>query len=223
MIKSLKKLTKGLILAVGTLVVVAALGLGGAGIYYKNDAIRVYTGLREQVLNITVNVKQTIDDSTKIIGDVFKNGNASITEVQNYIDELKRQADNLSPAQKKALLDKIDEIEKALENVKKQLNSESQKNLENAVKEYTDVVAGVATQIETYANDLDPPKFTATYDAVTISMTAVSAAILGVIIITTILQFTFYKNIDGVSVRRTNAKKDITKHIEKIRKKYPNL
>ena len=99
----------------------------------------------------------------------------------------------------------------------------NQSEIEGSINKFIDTTTDVANKIQEVAGNMSSTQFSEIYETVTVSMTVVPAVILSVIIVTSIIQLILYKKIDGVRVRRSKAKSDLVKHMNKILKKYPDL
>ena len=225
MINLLKKISKGLIISIGTLVTIATLAGGSIGIYYKETSVSFYSNLRQTVLDTVKQVNDTLNSAETMLDDIFKNGKSSLEEIQQKIKEMKDKVNSISDQNtKQSINDMITKIEESVKNIQDSVLSDANESqIKNSVNDFVDVANNVSGEIESYAKDISPQKFSETYDVVTISMTAVSGTILGTIIVTSIIQMMIYKKVNGVKVRRSKVKYDLVKHMNKILKKYPNL
>lgn len=225
MINLLKKISKGLIISIGTLVTIATLAGGSIGIYYKETSVSFYSDLRQTVLDTVKQVNDTLNSAETMLDDIFKNGKSSLEEIQQKIKEMKDKVNSISDQNtKQSINDMITKIEESVKNIQDSVLSDANESqIKNSVNDFVDVANNVSGEIESYAKDISPQKFSETYDVVTISMTAVSGTILGTIIVTSIIQMMIYKKVNGVKVRRSKVKYDLVKHMNKILKKYPNL
>ena len=88
MINLLKKISKGLIISIGTLVTIATLAGGSIGIYYKETSVSFYSDLRQTVLDTVKQVNDTLNSAETMLDDIFKNGKSSLEEIQQKIKEM---------------------------------------------------------------------------------------------------------------------------------------
>lgn len=211
MITIIKKICKGIIIAIGSIVTVAALVGGSVGIAYKKEVVTEYTSLRNNTLLPALdNLKKAVNNGT--VEQIFTNTNNQLDTIKDDLNKIEQTY----PTSK----DDVDKIITTINNIQSDvLNDQNKQEIETLVSD----VNNVSSQLESFLDNLTPQKFTKTYDDVTISLTAVSATILGVIILASIVQLALYKKVEGVRVRRTKVKSDLVKHMDKILKKYPNL
>lgn len=211
MITIIKKICKGIIIAIGTLITLVALVGGSVGIAYKKEVVTEYTSLRDNTLLPALdNLKKAVNNGT--VEQIFTNTNNQLDTIKDDLNKIEQTY----PTSK----DDVDKIITTINNIQSDvLNDQNKQEIETLVSD----VNNVSSQLESFLDNLTPQKFTKTYDDVTISLTAVSATILGVIILTSIVQLALYKKVEGVRVRRTRVKSDLVKHMDKILKKYPNL
>lgn len=225
MMNLMKKICKGIVLTIGTLMTLAALVGGSVGIYYKETSVGFYTNLRSSILDTITQINTTLSSTETLIDDIFKNGNDSLKTIQENIKELETKADSINDESTKTQIkEMISKIETSVKTIQDNiLNDNNEQTIKDSVNKFVEVANDVSSQIESYAQDITPQKFSETYETVTVSMTTVSATVLGIIIATSIIQFLIYKKVDGVRVRRSKVKSDLVKHVNKILKKYPSV
>ena len=70
MVGVVRKLTKTIVLSVGTVILGAVCAVGGAGLYFKEDAVKFYTQIRNEVTSISSTLDNGIDQFNKTISEV---------------------------------------------------------------------------------------------------------------------------------------------------------
>ena len=233
MINLFKKISKGILITIGTLVSLATMGIGSVGIYYKQTSIDFYNGLRNGIINTTEQVKEGLNSAKNLVHEIFTEGQESLKTSNSDLNSLENQVNNIQNDSdaKKQIQELIQNIKTAIKIIEDQIGAtksdgstnNNQSEIEGSINKFIDTTTDVANKIQEVAGNMSSTQFSEIYETVTVSMTVVPAVILSVIIVTSIIQLILYKKIDGVRVRRSKAKSDLVKHMNKILKKYPDL
>lgn len=233
MINLFKKISKGILITIGTLVSLATMGIGSVGIYYKQTSIDFYNGLRNGIINTTEQVKEGLNSAKNLVHEIFTEGQESLKTLNSDLNSLENQVNNIQNDSdaKKQIQELIQNIKTAIKIIEDQIGAtksdgstnNNQSEIEGSINKFIDTTTDVANKIQEVAGNMSSTQFSEIYETVTVSMTVVPAVILSVIIVTSIIQLILYKKIDGVRVRRSKAKSDLVKHMNKILKKYPDL
>ncbi len=233
MINLFKKISKGILITIGTLVSLVTMGIGSAGIYYKQTSIDFYDGLKKEIIDTTQQVKEGLNSAKNLVHEIFTEGKESLKTLNSDLTSLEEQVNNIKndTDAKKQIQELIQKIKTATKTIENQIGStksdgstnNNQSEIEGAINKFIDTTTDVTNQIQEIVGSMSSTQFSETYETVTVSMTVVPAVILSVIIVTSIIQLILYKKIDGVRVRRTKAKSDLVKHMKNILKKYPDL
>ena len=233
MINLFKKISKGILITIGTLVSLATMGIGSVGIYYKQTSIDFYNGLRNGIINTTEQVKEGLNSAKNLVHEIFTEGQESLKTSNSDLNSLENQVNNIQNDSdaKKQIQELIQNIKTAIKIIEDQIGAtksdgstnNNQSEIEGSINKFIDTTTDVDNKIQEVAGNMSSTQFSEIYETVTVSMTVVPAVILSVIIVTSIIQLILYKKIDGVRVRRSKAKSDLVKHMNKILKKYPDL
>ena len=252
MVGMIRKLTKTIVLAVGTIILGAVCTVGTTGLYFKEDAVNFYTQLRDQVQNISKTLEDGINEFYKTIDKVQELPTSIKTEFGKYKDnfdqiatKLVEQANELDKQQPSHLptSTKVDSTPSAqLRELAKQIK-EAGGAISDDVNKISDQVGSVTSseivvQIKTFLGtvktdylpkvnqitiEVTPEKFSEYYGFTATVMVAVSGSILGLGLLSGLLTYLFYKNVDGKLVRKSSQKSELTNHVKYILKKYPEI
>ncbi|WPL38633.1 MG_279/MG_280 family protein [Malacoplasma iowae] len=255
MVNMVRKLTKTVVLGVGTIVLGAVCTVGAVGLYFKEDAVKFYTQIRNEVQSISSTLDKGIDQFNTTIDKVETLPEELKTEFDKYKDEfnqiatkLEEQAnqiesqkpsksssnivvDNSTTSASEQLKELAKQIRKAGEGISSGIDS-----ISNSVDSVTS--SEIVTQIKTFLNtvktdylpkvnqiiaQVTPEKFSEYYGFGATVMVATSGSILGLGLLSGLLTFGLYKNVDGKLVRKSSQKSELTSHIKYILKKYPEI
>lgn len=144
----LKSLSKFLIITFGSISLIAIMGAGAAGIYYKKDALEYYSNIRnetqkEDTGNIFTNIR-TIMDNLK------NNVSSSKGQIQNLITTAETEINNLT--------NKITELENAINNgtyVAKASTNQAQENIKQLIESLKQVKNQLQTSINNVKNNIE--------------------------------------------------------------------
>lgn len=232
MINMLKKVAKSILISIGSLVIVAVMGIGSVGIYYKETSINFYDGLRKGIIETAQQVKDGLGSAKNSVAEIFEKGQESLENLNSDLTKLKDEVKNIDDSSTKNQINNlIDNIQTAIVQLENQIGTQksdgesnnNQNEIESAINKFIDTTTDITNQIQEVAGSLSTSQFSETYEVVTISMTAIPAVILVTVIVTTIIQLIMYKKVFGVKVRRIKAKSDLVKYVNKILKKYPDI
>ena len=252
MVGMIRKFTKTIVLAMGTIILGAVCTVGTAGLYFKEDAVNFYIQIRDQVQNISKVLEDGINEFDKTIDKVEELPTSIKTEFGKYKDnfdqiatKLEQQADELDKNQPSQLptSTKVDSTPSAqLRELAKQIK-EAGGAISDGVNKISDQVGSVTSseivvQIKTFLGtvktdylpkvnqitiEVTPEKFSEYYGFTATVMVAASGSILGLGLLSGLLTYAFYKNVDGKLVRKSSQKSELTNHVKYILKKYPEI
>ena len=249
MVGMIRKLTKTIVLAVGTIILGAVCTVGTEGLYFKEDAVKFYTQIRDQVQNISKTLEDGINEFNETIDKVQELPTSIKTEFVKYKDnfdqiatKLEEQANELNKHQPSQLSTstKVDSTPSAqLRELAKQIK-EAGGAISDGVNKISDQVGFVTSseivvQIKTFLGtvktdylpkvnqitvEVTPEKFSEYYGFTATVMVVVSGSVLGLGLLSGLLTYVFYKNVDGKLVRKSSQKSELTNHVKYILKKY---
>ena len=252
MVGMIRKLTKTIVLAVGTIILGAVCTVGTAGLYFKEHSVKFYTQIRDQVQNISKTLEDGINEFNETIDKVQELPTSIKTEFVKYKDnfdqiatKLEEQANELNKHQPSQLSTstKVDSTPSAqLRELAKQIK-EAGGAISDGVNKISDQVGFVTSseivvQIKTFLGtvktdylpkvnqitvEVTPEKFSEYYGFTATVMVVVSGSVLGLGLLSGLLTYVFYKNVDGKLVRKSSQKSELTNHVKYILKKYPEI
>lgn len=251
MVNMVRKLTKTVVLGVGTIVLGAVCTVGAVGLYFKEDAVKFYTQIRNEVQSISSTLDSGIDQFNTTIDKVEKLPGELKTEFGKYKEnfddiakKLEEQAEQIESQKPKSSIANGSDSNPSsqLKELAKQIREAGDK-ISQGVDSISDSVGSVTnseivTQIKTFLNTVKtdylpkvnqiiahvtPEKFSEYYGFGATVMVATSGSILGLGLLSGLLTFGLYKNVDGKLVRKSSQKSELTSHIKYILKKYPEI
>ena len=252
MIGMVKKLTKTIVLAVGTIILGAVCTVGAAGLYFKEDTVNFYTQIRDQVQNISKTLEDGIDQFNSTIDKVqtlpeqlkkqfsqykgeFEKIATELEQQANKIDSQKpiippfvNKADSSSSSQLRELANQIKQagstISDGVDKISNEVGSVTNSEIVNQIKTFLGTVkADYLPKVNEITTEVTPEKFGEYYGFAATVMVAASGSILGLGLLSSILTYAFYKNVDGKLIRKSSQKSELTNHVKYILKKYPEI
>lgn len=230
MIRFFNKITKTIIIVLGFVILVIITAIGGAGLYYKQQAQSFYSNVKNIAVSSLDTVKSSIESvqsnlttTVENIGPMLTSANSSIDSSIEALQQIKTSIPPDSASSKQ-----IDDAITSLTSLKTQLTdfgndaTKVPDNLNSIIDSITS--SGVYTTIQTIIDKLPTDdQFNATYSSASIGLTAAGGSILGIYTLTIILNFVFFKHVCGFRVRRFHKNSDLIKHVDKIFEKYPEV
>lgn len=253
MIGMVKKLTKTIVLAVGTIILGVVCTVGAAGLYFKENTVNFYTQIRDQVQNISKTLEDGIDqfnstiDKVETLPEELKNQFSQYKgEFEKIGTELEQQADKIdsqkpiiappinkadsssSSSQLRELANQIKQagstISDSVDKISNEVGSVTNSEIVNQIKTFLGTVkANYLPKVNEINAEITPEKFGEYYGFVATVMVVVSGSILGLGLLSGILTYAFYKNVDGKLIRKSSQKSELTNHVKYILKKYPEI
>ena len=254
MIGMARKLTKTIVLTVGTIILGAVCTVGTAGLYFKEDAVNFYTQIRDQVQNISKTLEDgiyqfnsTIDKVQTLPEELKKQFSQYKEEFEKIATQLEEQADKIDSqkpiipppvnkadsssslsAQLKELANQIKQagstISDDVDKISNEVGSVTNSEIVNQIKTFLRTVkADYLPKVNEITTEVTPEKFGEYYGFAATVMVAVSGSILGLGLLSGILTYAFYKNVDGKLIRNSSQKSELTNHVKYILKKYPEI
>lgn len=211
----------------------------------KEDNKNIFTNIK----GLMNDLETKVNDSKGTIDGLMTSADQQIANLSNIITQLENAVNNQNPIvqtfSSSSTKEDIKKLIQDLKNAKTSLET-SVNNIKNDINGPNGAIGtidnffrpgGEADTITGYVNTAEnifgkvsnvfaetpPDKFESYYSTITVVLTAVPAAILGIGIIGSITGSIFYKKVDGKLVRRSKAKQDLANHIKKIVKKYPDI
>ena len=251
--KTMKKLISSILMlsSVGKSVGVAGLGIAAKKFQpqvvdgyqtvvdsVKNETIpKAFDSVKESVDKISTNFPEYADEINKYIdslNETLINLNEEITKIESSL--ISSGTSDTDPLMKllKTLKESQVSTQKSLEIIQSQLknttdfiNGQLDKNdaeslysqINNTINQLEKTYDSFSKQI----NLLPTDSFSKAYGLIADLLIIIPSVILGLGIISWITTKIFYKNVDGKLVRSVGAKKELTKHVKKIIKKYPDI
>ena len=115
-------------------------------------------------------------------------------------------------------------VSTGIDNVNGEVGSIVNNGIVEEIKTFLNTVkTDYLPKVNKITNDITPEKFSEYYGFTSTVMVAVSGSILGLGLLSGLLTFAFYKNVDGKLVRKTSQKNELTNHVKYILKKYPEI
>ena len=139
------------------------------------------------------------------------------------------KADSSSPsAQLRELANQIKQagstISDSVDKISNEIGSVTNSEIVNQIKTFLGAVkADYLPKVNEITAEVTPEKFGEYYGFVATVMVAVSGSILGLGLLSGILTYAFYKNVDGKLIRKSSQKSELTNHVKYILKKYPEI
>lgn len=249
MVGMVRKLTKTVVLSVGTIVLGAVCAVGAAGMYFKEDAVKFYSQMRIEVQSISKSLESGIDQFNQTIDKVetlpselkieFDEHKQSFEDIAQKLEEQANQiGQHNSPLPStgtsttseelkqlaKQIRDTSTAISAGIDNVNGEVGSIVNNGIVKEIKTFLNTVkTDYLPKVNIITNDITPEKFSEYYGFTATVMVAVSGSILGLGLLSGLLTFAFYKNVDGKLVRKTSQKNELTNHVKYILKKYPEI
>ncbi|WPL36473.1 MG_279/MG_280 family protein [Malacoplasma iowae] len=252
MVNMVRKLTKTVVLGVGTIVLGAVCTVGAVGLYFKEDAVKFYTQIRNEVQSISSTLDSGIDQFNTTIDKVQTLPGELKTEFEKYkgnfeeiASKLEKQANELE--QQKPIVPSADKNDTSSTSQQLKELANQIRTAGNGISEGIDSISSsvdsvtsseIVTQIKSFLNtvktdylpkvnqiiaQVTPEKFSEYYGFGATVMVATSGSILGLGLLSGLLTFGLYKNVDGKLVRKSSQKSELTSHIKYILKKYPEI
>ena len=252
MVGVVRKLTKTIVLSVGTVILGAVCAVGGAGLYFKEDAVKFYTQIRNEVTSMSSTLDNGIDQFNKTISEVQTLPENLKTEFAKHQKDfgdiaakLEQQASELeknpiipstwktkngsqTAQQLRDLATKIKEASNAINTgvntIAGQVDSVTNSQIVEQIKTFLNTVkTDYLPKVNQITTEVTPEKFSEYYGFTSTVMVAVSGSILGLGLLSGLLTYAFYKNVDGKLVRKSSKKNELTNHVKYILKKYPEI
>ncbi|KFB07723.1 MG_279/MG_280 family protein [Malacoplasma iowae] len=252
MVNMVRKLTKTVVLGVGTIVLGAVCTVGAVGLYFKEDAVKFYTQIRNEVqsisstldsgidqFNTTIDKVQTLPGELKTEFEKYKGNFEEIaSKLEKQVNELEQQKPIVPSADKNDTSSTSQQLKELANQIRTAGNgiSEGIDSISSSVDSVTS--SEIVTQIKSFLNtvktdylpkvnqiiaQVTPEKFSEYYGFGATVMVATSGSILGLGLLSGLLTFGLYKNVDGKLVRKSSQKSELTSHIKYILKKYPEI
>ncbi|WPL40337.1 MG_279/MG_280 family protein [Malacoplasma iowae] len=253
MVNMVRKLTKTVVLGVGTIVLGAVCTVGAVGLYFKEDAVKFYTQIRNEVksisstlddginqFNTTIDKVQTLPGELKTEFEKYKGDFNQIAEkLEKQAEELDKQTkpntsyeDNTnSSSASQQLRDLAQQIKTAgesissgVDKISSSVDSVTNSQIVGEIKSFLNTVkTDYLPKVNQIIAQVTPEKFSEYYGFGATVMVATSGSILGLGLLSGLLTFGLYKNVDGKLVRKSSQKSELTSHIKYILKKYPEI
>lgn len=249
MVGMVRKLTKTVVLSVGTIVLGAVCAVGAAGMYFKEDSVKFYSQMRTEVQSISKSLESGIDQFNQMIDKVetlpgelkieFDKHKQSFEDIAQKLEEQANQIGKQNPPLlstgtsttseelkqlAKQIRDTSTAISAGIDNVNGEVGSIVNNGIVKEIKTFLNTVkTDYLPKVNIITNDITPEKFSEYYGFTSTVMVAVSGSILGLGLLSGLLTFAFYKNVDGKLVRKTSQKNELTNHVKYILKKYPEI
>ena len=252
MIGMVRKLTKTIVLAVGTIILGAVCTVGTAGLYFKEDTVNFYTQIRDEVQNISKTLEDGINqfnstiDKVETLPEELKNQFSQYKgEFEKIATELEKQAEKINSqksiipptvnkansstsAQLRELANQIKQagttISDGVDKISNEVGFVTNSEIVNQIKTFLGTVkADYLPKVNEITTEVTPEKFGEYYGFAATVMVAVSGSILGLGLLSGLLTYAFYKNVDGKLIRKSSQKSELTNHVKYILKKYPEI
>lgn len=233
---------------VGGAVTVGGLGLSIASIVYDKEIknwVVEYAGTSQRTLNQLVNqfdsIVNQVDTTKDELVSYIDYGQNIIKEQQDSLKDFKNQLtsngstliSSLNEKGSAEIVNTIDSVITKLDEFNRIVDEKVKNQIENGYQQVDAIVRGElvkniksiigeADSILAQAQDpnSDLWKF---YGIVSKTLLGVSASIIIMFLLGYFIRLFFERRVDGVWIKKTSFKKDLTKHVLKILKKYPAL
>lgn len=193
--------------------------------------------------NVITQLKKEVDDKANSIGNIM---NQDIKKIQEEINNLQTQFNNLTKTYteaKKFVADGKEFLKQAEELINNQGSNindifkdggiaDQTNNTIDTVDKYIDQADSIVDTATVYYNQVldffektPSGDFESYYHLAASLMFWIPASVLGIGIISSFVCWLFYKKFDGYTVSRNHKKQEqeLTKHVEKIIKKHPQI